>query len=140
MDKPVIPHPVQLHEVIIEKINCRRIGDFSNNASYRMNFAVSSKTLNNKEAYGYLSVKVFFDNQPKVFSLEITVRGKFVDEKSTNRGKLKRFVEIQSLPLLLPWAREAVSSLTRRMGFPPLLISLIDVSATLRTKDVKKDG
>ncbi|TEB06498.1 Preprotein translocase subunit SecB [Pelotomaculum schinkii] len=136
MDKPVLPHPVQLHEVVLEKINCRRIGNFSPKASYRMNFAVRTKSISKTEAYGYLCLKVFFDGQPNVFSMEIIVRGKFIDENATNRSMLKRFAERQSLPLLLPWAREAVSSLTRRMGYPPLLIPLIDVSATLRTKEV----
>ncbi|HPZ43582.1 MAG TPA: protein-export chaperone SecB [Bacillota bacterium] len=139
MNRSVIPHQTQLREVIIEKINCRRTGDFHAGASPRVDFAVRAKTLNNNEAYGYLTVKIFFDGEPKVFYLELVVRGKLVNEKATNRTMLKRFAESQSLPLLLPWAREAVASLTRRMGLPPLLLPLIDVFATLRANDRVKN-
>lgn len=138
MDMPVVLHQMQLREVIIEKISCRRIGDFHAGAGPQVNFVVRAKTLNNYEAYGYLIVKIFFDEEPKVFSLELVVRGKLINKKATNRTMLKRFVESQSLPLLLPWAREAIASLTRQMGLPPLLLPLIDVFATLRESDRAK--
>lgn len=70
--------------------------------------------------------------------------GKLVNEKATNLKILKRFAESQCLPLLLPWAREAVASLSRQMGLPPLLLPLIDVFETMRandrTENKKADG
>ena len=139
MDRPIIPHPVQLREVIIEKINCQRTGDFRPEATYRVDFAVQAKTLTKNEAYAYLKVKILSDEEPKLFSLEVVVRGKLVNEKATNRTILKRFAESQCLPLLLPWVREAVASLTRQMGLPPLLLPLIDVFETLRANDRTKN-
>jgi len=130
---------VQLREVIIEKINCQRVGGFRPEVTYGVDFAVQAKTLTKNEAYAYLKVKILFDEESKPFSLEVVVRGKLVNEKATNRTMLKRFAESQGLPLLLPWAREAVASLTRQMGLPPLLLPLIDVFKTLRANDQAKD-
>ena len=140
MDKQkVVPHPVQLREVITEKINCKRTGGYKPDISLRVDFGLKAKTINSKQAYAYLKIKIYFDEEPQIFSLEIVVRGKLENENSTSRAKMKQFAEKQSLPLLLPWAREEVASLTRRMGFPPLLLPLIDVYETIRINDCAAD-
>jgi len=129
---------VQLHEVIIEKANCQRIGEFKSGAGARIDFSVRAKTLSNNQAYVYLRVKIIFAEEPKVFSLDVIVRGKLVNEKTTNRSMLKRFAETNGLPLLLPWAREIVASLTRRMGIPSFNLPLINVFETISANE-KRD-
>lgn len=140
MDKQmIVTHPGQLREVITEKTNCQRTGIFKVGTAPRVDFGVKAKTIDNKQAYAYLKVKIYFEEEPKIFSLEIIVRGKIEYEKSTNRTIIKRFAEKQSLPLLMPWAREEVASLTRRMGLPPLLLPLIDVFGTMKANEVVVD-
>ncbi|MDR9788365.1 MAG: hypothetical protein RJR37_14180 [Peptococcaceae bacterium MAG4] len=71
MNRSVIAHQTQLREVIIEKINCRRTGDFHAGASPRVDFAVRAKTLNNNEAYGYLTVKIFLTGNRRFCTLSL---------------------------------------------------------------------
>ncbi|SHE31263.1 Preprotein translocase subunit SecB [Desulforamulus putei DSM 12395] len=139
MKKQVVAHKVQLLDVFIEKINCQRVADFQSGIPYDVVFSVKAKTINNNLAYGYFRIKILFNKEPKIFNLDITVRGEFKCEKTTNRTELKRFVEQQGLPLLLPWARQAVASLTLSMGLPPLLLPLIDVFATIRSNEPVKE-
>lgn len=135
MGPKIIGHPLRLHEVIIERVNCRRLGDLGDGARPVVDFILKGKTLSGTEVYSYLTVRVSFPEEPKPFFLEITVRGKFVADRPGQRSKLKRFAEKKAILVLLPWAREAVATLTRQMGFPPLYLPLINVEATMRAEE-----
>lgn len=126
-------HVVQLREVIVEKMTCRRTGDFNSKARPEPQISLRGRTLSKTDAYTYLEFSIGFPEEPKPFHLEVVLRGRLSADDPLSRSALKRFAETNALVLLLPWLREIVASLTRQMGFPPLILPLIDVPQTFRT-------
>ena len=136
----IFAHPIQLREVIIEKVNCRRIGKFDAKTKPSVNLSLKGKTLSNSETYSYLTIKIDFPEvEQKPFFLEIIVRGLFVTEIPVTRAKLKQFAEKGTLVSLSPWAREAVATITRQMGFPSFMLPLIDVKQTLKAVNSEEE-
>ncbi|MCL6612690.1 MAG: protein-export chaperone SecB [Peptococcaceae bacterium] len=130
----LIGHRIQLHEVVAEKIFCRRYDIFDKNTSedkvgVNINVSTRAKLINSHQAYAYLSIKIV-SSDPKVIDLEVILRG-LCHASDSNKKLLKKFIEAQALPLLLPWARELISSLTIKMGMPPLMLPLVSVLETL---------
>lgn len=132
MREKIVWHSIKLHEVIVDKVNCRRLGKLTEEAQPVVDFLLKGKTINTTEAYSYLTVKVSFPEEPKPFYLELTVRGRFVTDKPGTRAKLKDFAENKTIVALFPWVREAVADFTRQMGFPPLYLPLINVEKTVQ--------
>lgn len=132
MDYQVVPHQVQLHEVVMEKLNCGVTGEFDPAAKGNVKYSVKVKGLSKIEAYGFLSVQISFEEKGKNFSLQMKIRGKFINHDPDSPVDIKAFVRGSSLHLLLPWVRETIACVTRQMGFPPLLLPLIDVNQTLQ--------
>lgn len=135
----VIGHPLQLLEVVVEKISCRHTDldtELENESIHKLQIKVSTKAkiVKDDRAYGYLILKLTDDSSPPLTSIEVVLKGTFVADEE-NRKKLKGFIETQSFPILLPWARELISDLSTRMGMAPVLIPVINVLDTVRANN-----
>ena len=132
-------HRLQLRDVIVDKIVCRRMGDFDPKAACEPKVSLRAKVLSDTEVQSYLTLLINFPQDPKPFSMELRLRGLFVSEEPCKRSGLRQFAETAALVPLLPWAREMVATLTRQMGFPPLMLPLINVLESVGNLADEKD-
>ena len=70
-------------------------------------------------------------NSPYQFSAEIG--GKFILDDGEEEH-LKRICEINIPAILLPYLRETIADLTRRAGFPPLHLPIVNFVAAAKQK------
>lgn len=57
-------------------------------------------------------------------------------EKITNK-QIKNFLKDYAIPIIWPHAREIISSLTIRAGFPPLFLPILELPAEMRITNSK---
>ena len=63
-----------------------------------------------------------------IYIVEIKQSGVFIIEGASEKIK-QGFLNVRCPEILFPYARENISSLTQRAGFPPLYISPVDFNA-----------
>jgi len=51
----IVWHSIKLHEVIVDKVNCRRLGKLIEEAQQVVDFLLKGKTISTTEAYSYLT-------------------------------------------------------------------------------------
>lgn len=143
---PAIPklkrHPVKLREVYLSKISAQRISNALPAKAPKVEIStdVAYEVVSETSVAGLLTVNA---QSADMFDVSVTVRGLFAlaskgasDESVINR--LIRFVETQAMAILWPYAREAVAGQFSRMGFPPLLLPLINVKETISDLEKQK--
>lgn len=130
----LVRHPVQLRDVVVEKIECNRYEHSHDLQSHEVELNIKpsthAKIIDSNTAIAYLTIEIETKSEPKVLEIKVNLRGTCTtDDKDEER--LKEFTEVNALPLLLPWAREIISNLTVKMGFPPIMLPTINVRKTL---------
>lgn len=123
--------------MVIEKVNCHRPADgCSGQIKLNISMHTTARVISMEKAYGYLEIKIGTHDSKDMFKLDVLLRAECSPrlgdgQEGLTEQQLKEFCEVQSLPLLLPWARHIVSDITTRMGLTPLMLPIISVMDTL---------
>jgi preprotein translocase subunit SecB len=129
----VVGHPIQLHDIIVEKISCQR-HDTEDESFEKIKLGVSTKVkakvIDNYQAYVYLHIKIE-SLEIRLVNIDLLVRGELSTKEAIAKTKLKQFIESNAITLLLPWARQIVYDLSVKMGFPPIMLPTISVFDTI---------
>ncbi len=56
------------------------------------------------------------------FTLQVITSGTFIFQKTPEKDLLRQLININCASIIFPFLREQVADLTRRAGFPPLLL------------------
>ncbi|MDJ0834232.1 MAG: protein-export chaperone SecB [Gammaproteobacteria bacterium] len=91
-----------------------------------LNLNNASKKLNEGVYDVVLSVTATVSNQDKVAFLVEVHQGGIFQLQGFNEQDTKYILGAQCMTILFPYAREAVSDLTNRGGFPPLLLNPVN--------------
>ncbi|MGE9751344.1 protein-export chaperone SecB [Bacillus inaquosorum] len=135
----LIKTAVQLREVKLDSINCTLLDASSKNRNLSLELNRHVEVISDREAHIKLHAKVHFKEEGP-FSIDVVYFGKteLLDENLD-----KRYFEEYNLnsvvPLLLPYARECVSSLISRMGFPVYTIPTMDILESLNENMEKSE-
>jgi preprotein translocase subunit SecB len=129
--RDVMAHPVQLHEVYVEKLVCRRIsGELPGlDTKVNLNMSTKAKVIDKETAFAFLTVTIETEN---LFHIELVLKGLCKTVTDVGKNYLRKFIDAQALPLLLPFARENIFTLLLRMGYPPLMLPTISVLDTIK--------
>lgn len=74
------------------------------------------------------NVQIILKNAKDETFLDIIYFGKCEAQPGTDKEQLRHFAEVQSITLLWPYLREAISTIMTKMGLPPLFLPTLDVA------------
>lgn len=97
------------------------------NFSYKVNDILENEI----EAFMKTTIIASKNDGMSVIKLEVTYRGKFTTDSTIDDEDFRKFVEIQTVPQLLPYARTFISSLTAHMGIEPIVLPTMDIIQSL---------
>jgi len=120
---------VELHANIIEQIE----GEYSN----VLGLFKSIEYINKLVVHGYLKATVRLvkleDGEPHT-DFSVTYKGIFKCIEELREDDFIKYVDLQMLPLLLPYIRSTISHTSADMGInPPIQIPTLDVIKTLKS-------
>lgn len=135
----LIKTAVQLREVRLDSINCSLLDASSKNRNLSLELNRHVEVISDREAHIKLHAKVHF-KEDGPFLIDVVYLGKteLLDESIDKQG-FEEYNLHSVVPLLLPYARECVSSLLSRMGFPVYTIPTMDILESLNENMEKSE-
>ncbi|MCY8103438.1 protein-export chaperone SecB [Bacillus velezensis] len=132
----LIKNSMQLKKVYLKSLNCINNGLTDKNRAYKIALTVNRKveTISRNLVEIQLATEVNFGEEDEAFSFEIVYQGvcELREEVEIDETEFEEFAYDQAVPLLLPYARECLSSTLARMNLPVYNIPTIDVLETLK--------
>jgi preprotein translocase subunit SecB len=127
---PLVPSPVQLQNIFAIEIIAKRFpvivpGDI--NAQINLNLEAWQVFQESSQAQVILNVQVGFENEPRPFEISFKLVGIFAYPPEYSVELVRQFLELGSLSILLPFARELLVSLCTRLQVPPVFMQMIQV-------------
>lgn len=126
---------VQMAEAVLEENAVEKFISFTQldslvndlNFGYRIEVAVGG------EIYAYMKTTIVSREKDGTMALKISVtyRGKFIAVSEVDEKDFEEFVEIQTIPQLLPYTRSFITSLTAYMGLEPIILPTMDIIQSL---------
>ena len=95
--------------------------------SFNLNSSINKVDDTSYEITLEINVKAEIPNQV-IYIVEIKQSGVFIIEGASDKIK-QGFLNVRCPEILFPYARENISSLIQRAGFPPLFITPVDFNA-----------
>lgn len=127
---------VQLSDAFLEELNAvKRENEPNGDYIAYMKFEKSTERIDERTVYGYFRVVAGLmrsDNEEEALEIVALYRGKFEVTPGEMMEDLERWVDIQVVPLLLPYARVIISDTSMRMGYPPITLPTMDVLETIK--------
>lgn len=112
------------------------VGADNENQSASLEYSIESAQLPKDTYEVVLNMKVSATNEMRtIFLIEIQQAGIFIF-RNANQKRIDRFLNVRCPRVLLPFARELISSLALKAGFSPLLISPLDFVTPYKHKMV----
>jgi len=120
-------------------IDCQR-NDVKVQENMPLDMAIQGKTelIDSTKAVIYLKVTLG-RKQDYPFYIDIVHKGLCYSNGEVKDGELEKYANDQIIPLLLPYARESVSSIMTKMNLPVYTIPTIDVLGTLKVNRQGED-
>lgn len=119
---------VEVHAELLDKI----AGEYRNEIEFLRKF----EHIDAREVQGYLKTIVrllHIETQEPHLIISIAYKGSFMAETEFNKEEFLKYVDAQMLPLLLPYARSKIASISSEMGMnPPIIIPTLDVLKTIK--------
>jgi len=130
----LVMHGYQLREIRIDKLSFIRYSEEVPESPEGLKVSVdtNSEAIDETNGLAFLTINLDFDpSSQRLFSLELNLRGECIREPGADEEEFAHFLSKYSVPLLWPFAREIVWNSMVRMGFPPLVLSTINIHKTL---------
>jgi preprotein translocase subunit SecB len=119
-----LKHHVQLKNVCLHELECRRSNGQDNRLNLSLERAVGEVYEENKIKI-YLKATIHFDDHGP-FTLTCIHEGICESDGQIGSEEFVQFSHDQIVPLLLPYARECIASTLLRMQVPPYIIPTLD--------------
>lgn len=92
-----------------------------------------------QEDLGFVLLSVIVEGENVPFTIELEMLGQFTFNKDyIENNDLKRVLHINCASMIFPFIREFIADLTRRAGFPPLLLSPVNFVSLFRETEKKE--
>lgn len=122
---PCMPFAIQLTNIHVQKISAERsMNAWQQALTLNANYTIAATSVEGKHGFVMLEVQVEGDGT----ILAITLVGTFYSNGTYTDEEFTAFLQKSSLSLMLPFAREAVFDLSRRMQLTqPIMLSTMAV-------------
>lgn len=126
---------IQMIEASLERIHVDKLvlPDKQNDLYNDFNFGFRVNELDENEIEAFLKTTIhsYKEDRTPVLKFEVTYRGRFVAITDIDSEEFRKFVEVQTVPQLLPYARAFISSMTVQMGLEPITLPTMDIIQSL---------
>lgn len=130
---------IELVDARIRSLNFR-IKDSGGKEEIAISFNISSSShYDYKKKQIITKIGVSIDQVEMPFILDIEYQGLFRLNKSIAKKEIEPFAKINCPAILFPFLRECIADLTRRAGFPPLMLPAINFVELVK-KQGKEEG
>ena len=127
-----LPFDVQLQNIFTIEIVAKRFPvdfpSFPISPNVGLNVSEIHVDEEKLQAQVILDMHVEFAEEPRPFEISFRLLGSFTYTKEYNTEALHLFLNQGSLSIILPFARELLTSLCIRLQIPPLLLPLIQLT------------
>lgn len=126
----LVKYSVQLEDVELIELLCKKLNGNSNNL--HLSVKPITKLVSDNKVDIFLQVKISFkENDQGPFEIDMTYKGVCYSEGDYVGQKLENVAYDLTPSLLLPYARECVSSMMSKMNLPVFYLPTIDVLQTI---------
>ena len=139
--KQIALHPIQLLNANISEIKVKVLRDEVPDQQPNLGVEISTacQPISDEEAFSFLKINIGFSEGEPLFDMQLVFRGRVKAINPCTAEELKGFAENHAIPLLWPFAREYIYSLTPRIGFPAVMLPTINVFGTIETNTEKQE-
>lgn len=124
----LVKNNIQLIQVELDALECRKLDGKSRAINLSLTRELGAYEINKQEVF--LKAKVDFDDDAP-FYINISYKGVCKNVGEIEEEKFKDYVYDQIVPLLLPYAREAIANILSRMDLPIFYLPTIDILNTI---------
>lgn len=130
---------IQMKAVNLEESNIfKRVEQVKGKYITGIQFGTRVEATNGRLAYAYLKATVELkdiETKDIAVGIDVVYKGRFETMEEINVEELKKWVDIQVVPQLLPYVRSYVTNTTSAMGIPPINIPTMDILETIKGND-----
>jgi preprotein translocase subunit SecB len=141
---PMLHFSVQLQNVVITEIVAKRFpvdaGTYKpSDVETLMDLEGISVDIATSIAQAILSIKTSPKVEPRLFEISFKLVGLFTYSKDYSPEMVHTFLEYGSLSVMLPFAREMLTSLCTRLQLPLILLPMVPIAST-PTSETPEEG
>lgn len=128
---------IQMTKATLEESHIKKIAPITTSESLYndLNFSYKVEEIreNKIESFMKTSIVSYKDKDTKVLELDVVFRGVFEikEDARIDDTDFRNFVEAQTVPQLLPYARSFISSITVQMEIEPMTLPTMDIIQSL---------
>ncbi|EGA88436.1 hypothetical protein GPDM_15154 [Planococcus donghaensis MPA1U2] len=135
--KGLSEHKIQLLEVQLVEMNVKFGTDYDLTKikdHLAIQLSNGSRIIDKYRGEALLEMRMVVEDSECPLEVVIKYVGQCRTVSELTEDELKIFLEYQSIPLLWPYIRQAVSDTMTKMSIPPILLPTIDVLETLKNR------
>lgn len=120
----------KLHFEAIEEILAKSTVDLKISLGHSFDYRGKEKML-----LVLITINIFGEEAP--FKIEVEFEGKFILNRQATKKEIEPFAKVNCSAILFPYIRETIAEITRRAGFPPFHLDLINFVEFFKQECVK---
>lgn len=136
---PFLPSEIQQHNIFVIEVAAKRFPVHINEMPCA-ELAIADVQVDDasQQAQVVLSVSLQFDNEPHPFDISFRLLSEFTYDPQVSKIDVIRFLEMGSMSIMLPFAREVLLSICMRLQVPPIILPMVKL-APPPSFDARKD-
>ncbi|MCK4352399.1 protein-export chaperone SecB [candidate division WOR-3 bacterium] len=134
---------IKVKRITLEKLSFEKKHSFNDSTSTKYHLEIGGTVLKksdkNMTACLHKFDVEFFETKKKKapFSLSVVLKVIYEYKEVLTDKQIKNFLRSYAIPIIWPHAREIISSLTIRAGFPPLFLPILKLPAEMTITNSK---
>jgi preprotein translocase subunit SecB len=133
----LIRSKVQLTNACLHELSVKRLSGNDNRLNLRVFYSHDNHNGNNLDIFMKVEIN-FIDVGP--FELSCVYKGELKSSEDLEKDEFIKFAEIHTVPFLLPYVRECVSSTLAQMQLPTYTLPTIDILNSMSSNNDEDEG
>lgn len=133
---------IQLEKAALEQLKITKVeGEITTPLHSDLSFSFRMNPIKNNKVEAFLKTIVECKNtwdEDNLIEIESVYRGTFVAKEEIDPDEFNHFVEVQTVPQLVPYVRALVASLSAQMNIEPIVLPTMDIIQSL-IQNIKND-
>lgn len=126
---PFLPSEIQQHNIFVIEVAAKRfpvhIDEMPSAELAIVDVQVDDAS---QQAQVVLSVSLEFANEPHPFDISFRLLSEFTYDPQVSKIDVTRFLEMGSMSIMLPFAREVLLSICMRLQVPPIMLPMVKLA------------
>jgi len=137
---PFLPSEIQLQNIFAIEMTAKRFPvDMDGEPVARLGIVGVAVDSAEYQAQVELSVSLEFTDEPHPFDISFNLLGRFTYAPQFKPADVVRFLEMGSLSIMLPFARELLLSICTRLQIPPIILPMVKLAPPPSFDEMKED-